>query len=268
MAGNVKLSVAGPGGGGVADKRIACRDCTLFQLCLPLGIGEDELALLDEVITARRSLKRGETLFRGGAPFHAIYAVRSGSLKTYTIMQDGREQVTGFYLPGELVALDAISLGRHPSSAKALESSSICEFSFQDFERMGVRVPGLQRQMLRVMSRELLNDELLLLLLGKKSAEERLAAFLLSLAIRFRQRGFSATDYNLSMSRSDIGNYLGLAVETVSRLFTRFQQDGLLRVERRRIRIHDIDRLSLLAGDTALSGSQRIDSAEVPQGER
>jgi CRP/FNR family transcriptional regulator len=186
-----------------------------------------------------------------------VYAVRSGSLKTFSIMADGREQVTGFYLPGELVGLDAISLGRHPSSAKALESSSICELSFLDLEALGEQIPGLQRQILRVMSRELLDDELLLMLIGKKTAEERLAAFLVTLAMRFRLRGFSATEYNLSMSRSDIGNYLGLAVETVSRLFTRFQHEELLSVKRRRIHIHDLEKLSMLAGESALAGNPR-----------
>jgi len=234
------------------ESKIACNDCTLFELCLPLGMNQEELAVLDHVITARRALRRGDILFRGGESFRALYAVRAGSMKAYTVTQDGREQVTGFYLPGELIGLDAISLGRHPSTARALESSSICELPFPELERISVRLPGLQRQMIRLMSKELLSEESLLIMLGKKTAEERLAAFLVSLAIRFRQRGFSGTEFNLSMSRSDIGNYLGLAVETVSRLFTRFQQEGLVRVRRRAVQISNLTELSAIAGDPVM----------------
>lgn len=227
--------------------RVACKDCNLFQLCLPVGIDAKELEELDSIIKRRRPVKRGEHLFRVGDPFQAIYAVRSGSIKTYTPTEDGHEQVTGFHLPGELLGLDAINLQHHPCAAKALETTSMCEIPFERLEELSMRLPSLQHQLLKIMSKEILHDQSLLMLLGKKSAEERLAALLLSLSTRYQQRGFSPSDFYLSMSRNDIGNYLGLAVETVSRLFTRFQDEGLLSVQRKHVRIIDLPRMRAIA---------------------
>lgn len=227
--------------------KVACKDCNLFQLCLPVGIDAQELEELDNIIKRRRPVKRGEHLFHVGDAFQAIYAVRSGSIKTYTPTEDGHEQVTGFHLPGELLGLDAINLQHHPCAAKALETTSICEIPFDRLEELSTRLPSLQHQLLKIMSKEILHDQSLLMLLGKKSAEERLAALLLSLSNRYQQRGFSPTDFYLSMSRNDIGNYLGLAVETVSRLFTRFQDEGLLSVQRKHVCITDLPRLRAVA---------------------
>ncbi len=228
--------------------KIACQNCSLFQLCLPVGLEQGDLELLDRIIKRRRPAHRGEYLFRAGEPFQAIYAVRSGSVKTYAVSEDGGEQVTGFHLPGELFGLDAINAGRHPCSAVALEATGLCEVPFDRLEALGEDVPSLPRQMLRVMSKAILHDQTLLAYLSRKSAEERLAGFLLSLSQRFASRGFSAREFHLSMSRIDIGNYLGLAEETVSRLFTRFQEQGLLTAERKHVRLHDLERLRRLAG--------------------
>lgn len=236
----------------ISNIRIACKDCSLFQLCLPLGVGEADLELLDSIIKRRRPLRRGEHLFRIGDPFQAIYAVRAGSLKTYAMTEDGHEQVIGFHLPGELVGLDAINAECHPCGAKALETTSVCEIPFDRLEELADRLPTLQRQLLRLLSKEILHDHNLLMLLGKRSAEERLAAFLASLSARFKRRGFSSTEFYLSMSRNDIGNYLGLAVETVSRLFTRFQDEGLVKVQRKHIQLCSVDELNLLAGLSVL----------------
>ncbi len=228
--------------------KVACQDCSLFQLCLPVGLEQGDLELLDRIIKRRRPVQRGEHLFRAGDAFHSVYAVRSGSVKTYTVSEDGAEQVTGFHLPGELFGLDAITASRHPCSAVALEATSVCEVPFDRLEELGAEVHSLPRQMLRVMSKAILHDQTLLAYLSRKSAEERLAGFLLSLSQRFASRGFSAREFNLSMSRIDIGNYLGLAEETVSRLFTRFQDQGMLVVERKHVRLTDLDRLRQLAG--------------------
>lgn len=227
--------------------KVACKDCNLFQLCLPVGIDEKELEELDNIIKRRRPLKRGDHLFQVGSPFQSIYAVRSGSIKTYTPTEDGYEQVTGFHLPGELLGLDAINLEHHPCAAKALETTSLCEIPFNRLEELSTHLPSLQHQMLKIMSKEILHDHSLLMLLGKKSAEERLAALLLSLSNRYQQRGFSPTDFYLSMSRNDIGNYLGLAVETVSRLFSRFQEEGVLDVQRKHVCITDLVQLRRIA---------------------
>lgn len=227
--------------------KVACKDCNLFQLCLPVGIDARELEELDSIIKRRRPLKRGEHLFHVGSPFQAIYAVRSGSIRTYAPTEDGHEQVTGFHLPGELLGLDAIHLKHHPCAAKALETTSLCEIPFDQLEELSTRLSGLQHQLLTVMSKEILHDQSLLMLLGKKSAEERLAALLLSLSERYQRRGFSPTDFHLSMSRNDIGNYLGLAVETVSRLFSRFQEEGILVAQRKHICIQDLPQLRIIA---------------------
>ncbi len=233
--------------------KVACRECTLFQLCLPVGVSEDDLDLLENIIKRRRPVQRGEYLFQMGESFESIYAVRSGSVKTYTLTEDGREQVTGFHLPGELVGLDAIGGGRHACTAKALETTSVCELPYGQLEDLWSRIPSLPRQLLRIMSREVLQDQILMTLLGKKSAEERLASYLLSLSTRLGQRGFSSHEFNLSMSRNDIGNYLGLAVETVSRVFTRFQDEKVLTVQRRNVRIQDLAALKRISSSSNIS---------------
>jgi CRP/FNR family transcriptional regulator len=236
--------------------KVACKDCNLFQLCLPVGIDASELEELDSIIKRRRPLKRGEHLFHVGSPFQAIYAVRSGSIRTYAPTEDGHEQVTGFHLPGELLGLDAIHLKHHPCAAKALETTSLCEIPFDRLEELSTHLPNLQHQLLSIMSKEILHDQTLLMLLGKKSAEERLAALLLSLSERYQRRGFSPTDFYLSMSRNDIGNYLGLAVETVSRLFTRFQEEGILIVQRKHIDIQDLPQLRIIANSKCSKNSK------------
>ncbi len=227
--------------------KVACSNCTLFELCLPVGIAESDLNLLEHIIKPRRPVQRSEYLFQMGQKFESIYAIRSGSVKTYTLTEDGREQVTGFHLAGELVGLDAISSEYHSCTAKALETTSVCELPYGQLEDLWSRIPSLPRQLLRIMSKEVLHDQSLMTLLGKKSAEERLASYLLSLSTRLGQRGFSPNEFNLSMSRNDIGNYLGLAVETVSRLFTRFQDQKILTVQRRNVRIHDLGALRRIA---------------------
>jgi CRP/FNR family transcriptional regulator, anaerobic regulatory protein len=228
--------------------KVACQECSLNEICLPVGMGESDLNRLDSIIDRKRPLARGDHLFRIGDPFQSLYAVRSGSLKTYATSEDGQEQVMGFHLPGELVGLDAIADGHHPLAAKALETTSVCEIPFGELETLSNQLPTLQHQLLRVMSQEIRDDEQNMVTLGQKSAEERLASFLIGISGRFGRRGFSENQFNLSMSRSDIGNYLGLALETVSRLFTRFQNEGLLHVDRKHIELLDRERLCMFAG--------------------
>lgn len=217
--------------------KIACQNCSLHQLCLPLGLEGSDLTRLESIMKRSRPLKKGETLFHQGDNFKSVYAVRSGSIKTFSIADDGSEQITGFHLSGELVGLDAISDDIHPCTTMALETTSYCEIPYHQLEDLSGELPSLRHQLLRIMSREMTQEAQLLMLLGKKTAEERLASFLLSLSARFKERGFSESEFNLSMSRNDIGNYLGLAVETVSRLFTRFQDQGLLNVHGRFIKL-------------------------------
>ena len=228
--------------------KVACKNCSLFELCLPVDLGEPDLALLDRIIKRRHVLRRGELLFRPGDPFVFVYAVKSGSIKTYTPIRDGTEQVTGFHLPGELLGLDGINTETHQCGAVALETSSVCELPLNRLEELGSVITNVQRQMLRIMSKQILHDQTLQVLLCKSSADERLAALLLSLSKRYKRRGFSAAEFDLSMSRQDIASYFGLADETVSRLFSRFQEQGLIEVTRKHVRLRDLPRLASMVG--------------------
>ncbi len=226
--------------------KVACKHCSLVTLCLPMGLSPDDVERLDSIVKRNRPLHRGDHLFREGDNFRSLYVVTTGSVKTYTPHEDGGEQVLGFHLPGEIIGLDAIQTERHCCAARVLETSAICEIPFDRLEELSSTIPSLQHQMYRLLSREIGHDTEMLMLLAKKNAEERLATFLLSISGRLKKRGFSATDFYLSMSRHEIGNYLGLAVETVSRLFTRFQDDGLLQVERKHIQLIDLVRLEAM----------------------
>jgi len=238
--------------------KIACKNCSLSTLCLPLGLESGDIEKLDKIVKRNRPLHRGDHLFRQGDRFNSIYAVKTGSIKTYAPSEDGGEQVWGFHLPGELIGLDAIEESKHHCSAKVLETTAVCEIPFNRLESLSSSLPSLQHQLFRLLSREIGHDEDMLTLLGKRSAEERLAAFLIGLSERFSKRGFSALDFHLSMSRHEIGNYLGLAVETVSRLFTRFHDEGLIKVERRHIQLLDITRLTTIAHSSGLTTDTTI----------
>ncbi len=229
--------------------KVACKNCSLSTLCLPIGLTPEDTERLEHIVKRNRPLQRNDHLFYKGTPLRSLYVVKTGSVKTYLPGEDGAEQVIGFHLPGEFIGLDAIQDERHNSSAKVLETSAVCELPFTLLTDLAQHIPSLQQQLLRLLSKEISEDNKMLALLGKKNAEERLAAFLLSLSCRFHRRGFSAADYYLSMSRHEIGSYLGLAVETVSRLFSRFQDDKLVDVDRKHIRLLDMERLKELAHD-------------------
>lgn len=194
---------------------------------------------LDRIIQRGRPLRKGGHLFRQGDDFASVYAVRSGALKAYRMTDDGREQVTGFYFPGEIVGMDGISQSRHASSALALETAAVCEIPFSSLEKLSTTMPALQRYFFQLMSREITEDQQLITLLSKSSADARIAALLLSISMRNARRHLSSTRFRLSMSRVDIGNYLGLTVETVSRVFTRLQKIEVLKVDNREITIID-----------------------------
>lgn len=228
--------------------KTACQSCNLHDLCLPLGLDMGDIDKLDRIIKRSRPLQKNERLFNSGDTFTSIYAVRSGSIKTFSESEQGDEQITGLYLPGELLGLDAIHENSHPCSAIALETTSLCEIPFSTLEHLSSEIPELHHQLFRVMSKEIANDQSLLMLMAQKSAEEKLAAFLVNLSSRLKQRNFSETEFNLSMSRKDIGNYLGLTIETISRTFSRFQSEGILSTQRKYVNIHKLDELQDLAG--------------------
>lgn len=227
---------------------VSCRDCSLARLCLPADLNAIEVEQLNGLIRRRRPLRRGECLLKRGDAFRCLYAVRSGAIKACMTSADGDERILGFYLPGDLVGLGALGSGRHSCSAVALGITSVCEVPFDPLIKLGATCPRLYQQIHRLIGEAIAQDHASLFLLGSRSAEERLASFLLSLSSRFRRRGFSDREFNLSMTRSEIGNYLGLALGTVSRLLRALNERNVLKVRARYIRINDIDYLRALVG--------------------
>jgi len=229
------------------DYQVNCSSCRLNSICLPLALESDDIQLLDDIIQRSKPLQKNQHLYREGDDFQSVYAVRSGTLKAYKTTDDGREQVTGFYFPGEILGMDGISNNTHASSAKALETAATCEIPFVSLEKLSSHMPSLQRHFFQLMSREITEDQLLITLLSKNSADERVAALMLSISTRYARRKLSATQFRLPMSRVDIGNYLGLTVETVSRVFSRMQKLDIMRVDNKEIEILDPEALRKMA---------------------
>ncbi len=233
---------------GVRKFEVTCASCNLREMCLPEALSADEMLRMENLVYSRRRVRRGETLFHTGDKFSAVYAIRVGFFKTALLHDDGREQVTGFQMPGELLGLDGIGSDAHSSNAVALEDCEVCVLPFALIEEIGREIPALQRHLHCVLSREIVRDHGVMMLLGSMRAEERLAVFLLNLSKRFIRRGWSASDFHLRMTRDEIGSYLGLKLETVSRLFSKFQADGLMEVNQKHVRIADIAGLERLHG--------------------
>ena len=219
--------------------KVACSNCNLRELCMPVGLSPDELKRIDEIVATRRQVKRRETLFRHGERFTSLYAIRTGVFKTRVTSEDGRDQVTGFQMAGEIIGLDGIVNDHHSCDAVALEDSEVCVMPFDRIEELSREVTALQRHVHQIMSREIVREHGVMLLLGSMRAEERLAAFLLNLVERLHARGFSQSELVLRMTREEIGSYLGLKLETVSRTLSRFAEDGTVEVDKRHIRISD-----------------------------
>jgi len=227
---------------------VTCSSCNLRELCLPQGLDAADMSRIERLVYARRRLKRGETLFKSGDGFKSVYAVRTGFFKSTVLDGEGREQVTGFAMPGELVGLEGLGAGAYGGNAVALEDSEVCVMPFALIEEISREVPGLQRNLHAVLAREIVRDHGVMMLLGSMRAEARLATFLLNLSRRFVRRGYSPSEFHLRMTREEIGSYLGLKLETVSRLFSKFQEDGLIEVQQKHVRIVDIPGLeSVLA---------------------
>ncbi|WP_299595226.1 fumarate/nitrate reduction transcriptional regulator Fnr [uncultured Microbulbifer sp.] len=227
---------------------VSCANCSVRALCLPAGLSKSDIDRLEQVAHKKTLVQAGSTLFRAGDTFTSLYAIRSGSFKSVVIAADGDAQVTHFALPGELLGLDAYSNQFHPSYAEALEDSSVCELPFSQLETLAQQVPGLQKQIFNLFSDELRQEKEMVMLLGKRSAEARMAALLVNISERYARRGYSATAFNLTMPRTDIANYLGLTAETVSRLISRFQKQGVMKVNGRAVTLLDKPGLAALAG--------------------
>ncbi|MCV6611130.1 MAG: fumarate/nitrate reduction transcriptional regulator Fnr [Amphritea sp.] len=231
-------------------QQVHCSTCSLSSLCLPVSLNMTEMERLDNIIDKSRPLKKGDHLFHQGESFSSVYAIRAGTIKTYTLTNEGEEQITGFYFPGELVGMSGFDSDEYPVSAKILETTTVCEIPFERLDDLSGQMPELRRQILRTLSKEIRDDQQMMLLLSKKNAEQRVATFLVKLSSRFKARGYSAANFRLSMSRNEIGNYLGLAVETVSRIFTRFQKMELIRVDGKEIELLDLEEIYSLSGES------------------
>jgi len=220
--------------------KTVCSSCNLREICLPVGLTQTELEHIDtRLVAGRRKVGRGDTLYRAGDRFDAVYAIWTGFFKTRIWASDGRDQVTGFQMGGELLGLDGIGAGRHEVDAVALEDSQVCVIPYHQLQALSVEVASLQQQFHKILSHEIVRDHGVMLLLGSMYADERVAAFLLNLTHRLRARGFSASSLMLRMSREEIGSYLGLKLETISRTLSKFQANGLLFVRNRQVQITD-----------------------------
>ena len=229
---------------------INCQDCGFSQLCLPFSLNDTELNRLDDIIQRKKPLHKADMLFEAGQTQRCLYAIRTGSFKTFTLTEQGEQQITGFHLPGDIVGFDALSNQQHPSYAEALETAMVCEIPLPNIETLLDQLPRLRQQMMRLMSEDIQADQQMMLLLNRKTAEQKLATFLSQLAQRYASRGFSGSEFRLTMTRSDIGNYLGLTVETISRLLSKLDKEQLIQVNGKLISINDKTALSKLGALT------------------
>ncbi len=231
--------------------KVACSNCNLRELCMPIGLSGPEMDRLDDLVATRRRIRRGQTLFTNGERFSSLYAIRTGFFKTCLATEDGRDQVTGFQMAGEIIGLDGIVNDRHTCDAVALEDAEVCVMPFDRIEELSREVTALQTHVHKIMSREIVREHGVMLLLGSMRAEERLAAFLLNLVQRLHARGFSQSELILRMTREEIGSYLGLKLETVSRTFSKFVDEGMVEVKQRHVRILDTQALQSLVNNPA-----------------
>ena len=233
--------------------KVVCSNGNLRELCMPVGLSAEQMERIDEIVATRRKIKRGSALFRNGETFTSLYAIRTGFFKTSIATEDGRDQVTGFQMAGEIIGLDGIVNDRHSCDAIALEDAEVCVMPYSSLEDLSREVTALQHHVHKVMSREIVREHGVMLLLGSMRAEERLAAFLLNLVQLLHARGFSQHELILRMTREEIGSYLGLKLETVSRTFSKFAEENIIEVKQRHVRILDTDKLQGLINTQACS---------------
>jgi len=239
-----------------SDLKVACASCNLRELCLPVGLSTGDLNKVENLVAVRRKVKRGESLFRAGDVFESLYAIRVGFLKSAVVSSSGQEQVTGFHMAGEIVGLDGISTGNHACDTAALEDTEVCVIPYSRIDSIAENVPALRNHFHRVMSREIVRDHGVMLILGTMMAEERMGTFLLNLSQRFAARGYSTSEFVLRMTRAEIGSFLGLKLETISRVLSKFAKMGLIEVDQRRIRIVDADGLRVIVSGQVSCSAQ------------
>ena len=224
----------------------SCSNCVLPELCLRAGLAPEDVERLDRLVSTRRKVRRGEDLYRAGDPFSSIYAIRSGFFKNDLVLKDGRSQIMGFHMAGEILGMEGISAGTHTCNAVALEDAEVCAIPLARIEEIPSEMHDLAHRLHQIMSDEIVRDQRVMALLGGKSAEARLASFLVDVSRRFAARGYASSDLELPMTREDIGSFLGLKLETISRMFSKLQDAKLIEVHQRHIRILDVAGLELL----------------------
>lgn len=224
-----------------------CTDCRLASLCLPLALDQTELAKLERIIK-HRTIHKGAHIYRDREAFGAIYVASSGVFKGYRLADSGNEEVVGFYYPGEMLGVDGIATNHYASSALALEEAAVCVLQFDELNTLSLSIPTLQRRFFQLISQEIARDQQLISILGKSQAEQRVAALLHSLSIRNARRGLSAVTFSLPMTRAEMGSYLGLSTESVSRMLSQLQNDGVIAADGREIVVADLKRLRNVAG--------------------
>lgn len=229
------------------NPQVSCGDCRLNSICLPISLQLDDIDKLDSIVKRGRPLQKGHYIYRSNDEFRSVYAVRSGAMKTFTLNEQGVEQITGFYLPGEILGLDGIGDDVYTNSAMALETSAVCEIPFGQMEDLSLTIPSLQRRFFKIMSREITDDQKLISLLSKCSAEERVASFLLSISTRHQNRQLSGKSFHLPMSRTDMANYLGLTIETTSREISKLNKKEIIKLNRNEVDIVDFETLREIA---------------------
>lgn len=226
--------------------KVACSNCSLRELCLPVGLKPEELGRMEEVVATRRKVRRGTLLFCNGEAFGSVFAIHTGVFKTCVTAEDGRDQVTGFQMPGEIIGLDGVVNNRHTCSAVALEDAQVCVMPLDQISELSREIIDLQHHVHRIMSREIVRGHQVMLLLGHMRAEKRLAAFLLDLVQRLRARSLYRSELVLRMTHEEIGSYLGLMPEMISRIFSKFTEDGIIEVRQRHVQILDMAALHSL----------------------
>jgi CRP/FNR family transcriptional regulator, anaerobic regulatory protein len=227
----------------IKQAQVKCATCKLQNQCLPEGLSAEGLQDVNALMSSRMRLRKGDTLFRAGDRFTSLYAIRTGSCKTVLLSEDGQEQVAGYHIPGDVIGTDGVGMDAHGCQAVALEDTEVCVLPFERLAALGRKNSDFQRNLHRLLSREIARERSVMMLLGTMDAEQRLATFLLDLSKRYRALGYSSCEFVLRMTREEIGSYLGLKLETVSRLFSRFQREGLLQVEGRVVKL--LDRVSV-----------------------
>jgi CRP/FNR family transcriptional regulator len=233
----------------VKKMQVSCINCSLDSICIPRGLSASEVDSISQVINRKKTLQRGEFLYRDGDKFRGLLAIKSGTAKLIADDHHGNEHILNILLPGELLGFDGLHNDQHNCSAVALETLSFCELPANNLEELCQQVPSLMRELFRHTGSKI-NDDRNMIVINKRPAEERLAAFLVSLSDRFRKRGFSSSEFTLPLTRQEIGNHLGLALETISRLLKKFQNSGLINVKNKHIKIKDIDSLRNLYGQS------------------